>query len=697
MFKLATAATLSFSADSAPGVFSIIAHLAAGFGSDLVVVVPLLLLASVAPRLSAVAGVCGAVLVVLQVYFGVAFGSPATWHLLAYGGAVDVRLLDARALAAVAGGAVVVVATTFAFRRTPRRTLWVVCGVLGVCAIVGRVVDDGSSDALGLSRSPLLALVPAQHHDSNSDAVHDVSALDPEPPARRAPVVVTGERPRHVVLFISESTASRFVNTTTMPTLSALAADHGLSFVDHVAESPVSIKALFSLLCGVPPLPDATLETSSSLARLDCASLPEVLSAAGFDAGLFHGGYFAFTDKRALLNERGFSRLVDGEDISSDHWHNGWGTDDRVVVDEALAFLDARTDQARSSFIVVVPLVPHHEYFLPPDAPQPFGTGSMIARYKNGLHFADDVLRRLVDGYKARGLYDDSVFVVVGDHGEAFDEHPRNRLHGTFLFEENLRAPLVIHSPRALPAGAQTSLRPSTHADVRATILDLVDVTAPARPALASIVGHSLIASDYVPRASVHFTSYPDARVAWRGARKKLLIDDDSDRRTLFDIRADPTERRALPDNTDALAQATRATLHERRTVLQRAPRLDDTYLDRVAAAAHLTVREVRVFNMARRCLPFRASATDDVVLTLPALSPPATRVGFGIDDTSRQQRRGALRARITAGTAAVADLAVDSVFERSSTVATIAAAPQLTITIAPSAQQASGCVWVAP
>jgi hypothetical protein len=232
---------------------------------------------------------------------------------------------------------------------------------------------------------------------------------------------------------------------------------------------------------------------------------------------------------------------------------------------------------------------------------------------------------------------------------------------------------------------------------VRATILDLVDVTAPARTALVSIAGQSLIASNYTPRASVHFTSYPDARFAWRGPRKKLLVDDDSDRRTLCDIRADPAERRALRGNTDAFAQAARATLDARRSVLEQAARLDDTYLERVAATAHLEVREVRVFNMARRCLPFRAHVSDDVVLTLPALSPPATRVGFGIDDASRQQHRGALQARINTGDVRLADLDVDSVFERSSTVATIAPATQLTVTIAPSAKQASGCVWVAP
>ena len=47
---------------------------------------------------------------------------------------------------------------------------------------------------------------------------------------------------------------------------------------------------------------------------------------------------------------------------------------------------------------------------------------------------------------------------------------PGNRLHGSFLYEENLRTPLLIRAA-SLPAGAQRSLRPSTHADGSANII----------------------------------------------------------------------------------------------------------------------------------------------------------------------------------------------------------------------------------
>ena len=573
--------------------------------------------------------------------------------------------------------------------------------MLIIAAGVGHVVDDGMQKRLGLSRSPLLALLPFSTAiaatDDNADVDVDVDVENVA--ARSAPVTVLDHAPKHVVLFVSESTADRFVDLDTMPMLLSLANDHGLRFTDHVAESPVSIKALFSLLCGLPPVPESTLETTS-IARIDCHSLPETLSSAGFDAGLFHGGYFAFTDKLALFNERGFDAMVDGESVADRdrRWHNGWGVDDRAVVDEALSFLDHRVDKSAPSLVVVVPLIPHHEYFLPPDAQRPFGEASLLARYKNGLRFADVVLARLVDGYKARGLYEDSVFVVVGDHGEAFDEHPRNRLHGGFVYEENLRAPLIIHSPRALPAGAQTSSRPSTHADVMATILDLVDVDMPQRTApLTSIAGQSVVADAYVPRASIHFTSYPDRRIAWRGPHLKLIADDNGTE--FFDLRLDPRERRALDNEHVAATLHARAEkiLAARAAILKSAPVLDDGYLARAAKAAGLTLHDTRVFNMARRCIPFRSSATDDVVLTLPALAPPATLIGFGIDDASRQHHRGALHATFRTNDVVIGAIDVDSVFERSSKVLRTRPLSSLTVTIAPSSKAPAGCLWVTP
>ncbi|HEY1098040.1 MAG TPA: sulfatase-like hydrolase/transferase [Myxococcota bacterium] len=684
-FKLTT--TIGLLQGAIPAT-SIVAAFLGGFLADAVIAAVLLLAAQRLPRAAFVVGVVVGLVAACQSYFALAYGGPATWHLLAYGGAVDVKLLQREAVVAVVVAVVTVVVAALLLRRFVRGVA-VVAGVLVGGGIVGSVV--GVDTTLGLSRSPIMALLPARTRHVVVDGRAGRERVD----GVRAPIVTTGVAPKHVVLFVSESTASRFVDDSTMPTLMALAADHGLRFDDHVAESPVSIKALFALMCGLPPLPEATLETTA-IPRIACGSLPEALSSSGFAAGLFHGGYFAFTDKLAFFNERGFSTTIDGENtrFRDTRWHNGWGVDDRAIVDEALAFLDARSDPRAPSFVVVVPLIPHHEYFLPPDAATPFGDASLLSRYKNGLRFADDNLRRLVDGYKQRGLYDDSLFVVVGDHGEAFDEHPHNRLHGGFVFEENLRAPLVLHSPRALPAGAQRSRRASSHADVAATILDLVDVDQPTRtPALQAIAGQSLVADGYVPKATAHFTSYPDRRVAWRAWPFKQIVDDD--RAVAFDLDADPRERIALPAD-DTVTRRLEQVLAQTATALTTAPRLDDGYLDRAAKAASLAVRDTRVFNMVRRCIPFRADATNAVVVTLPTLSPPATSIGIGIDDPSRMRKLGAIEATINTADENVV-VVVDSVFETSSRVLRVPPQSSLTVTIAPSAKRPAGCLWVTP
>jgi arylsulfatase A-like enzyme len=640
---------------------------------------------------------------VVDVFFALAFGGPLTPAHRAWGHAADASLV-ARGPVVAAGvaGVVVAVGVVLAWRRPPSvRTLLVLLGVLLVVGTAGRVVDvvrDGGEARrqLGLDAQPLLALLPLPSVEADADTgpvVVDDPGPGPVDPAQVAPIRVDrGRRPRHVVLYVAESIAARFVDAQTMPRLMALQ-QQSLVFGDHVASSPVSIKALFSLLCGLHPLPTDELETAA-LPQVDCASLPGVLTRAGFDSALFHGGYFAFTDKLAFFGERGFSRLVDGENhpARASTWRNGWGIDDRAVVDEALRWLDTRPDPARPSLVVVVPLIPHYEYFLPPDAPTPFGTATVVARYKNALRFADDVYARLVDGYRERGIGEDTLFVFVGDHGEAFDEHPRNRLHGNFLYEENLRTPLVLTSPVLPPS---LSRRPSTHADVTPTILDLVGVPPPAG---AVVQGQSLVADSFRVRAMPLFTAVPTTRVGVRGARWKLVHDVEADRDELFDVRADPAEQRNRVADEPLVAAKLRAqakTWQREQPPLLRALVRGASWLERMARANDLPTRVVRVFNMERTCVPIAAVPDVDVVVELRGLDPPARIVGVGIDDRSRRARRGPLDVTVETD-GAVVPLHVDARFETSSTVVDIPPSKTVRVRVARSSG-VTGCVWLAP
>jgi len=679
---------------------------------DVVVAAAVLAIGRRAPRLATGVGLIVGVVGALDVYPAIVIGGPVTSRLLPYASSLRPGLFSPGLVAltlATMGG---VVAVAVAARRLSPHLVRRALGLLFVVSLAGLVVEGVSGTGaararLGLDRQHLLLLLPTSSSLSSADVVAgvgvvDVAALDPEPPARAAPIRrQPAPPPRHVLFVVLESIAARHVDATTMPRLLELGTDHAVWFDDHVAEAPVSIKALFSLLCGLPPLPSRELE-SAVLPRLDCRSLPEQLAGRGFDAGFFHGGYFAFTDKLALLTERGFSALVDGENLPTRDarvWKNGWGADDRVVVEESLRWLDGRLAAGQPSLNVVVPLIPHHEYFLPPDAPKPFGTRSVVDRYKNGLRFADDVLGRLIDGYRARGLLDDTVIVVVGDHGEAFDEHPGNRLHGSFLYEENLRTPLLIRAP-SLPAGTQRSRRPSTHADVAPTILSLLGVPAATRPgALDEIAGRDLLADTFTARPTVHATSFPTSLVAVRGPRLKAITSEDGRVAELYDLVADPREQPPLDDEraTASLIAHGRRTLARRAQVLTSAPRLGPGWLERAASSSQLALSSERVFNMVRPCIPLSTSSAQAVTLVVQDLAPPARFVGIGVIDDSRFKKQGGLRVGITGDDGVTVDVVVTDRFEDSSRVVPIAPSRTVTITAAPSLKQARGCVWLSP
>jgi arylsulfatase A-like enzyme len=75
-----------------------------------------------------------------------------------------------------------------------------------------------------------------------------------------------------------------------------------------------------------------------------------------------------------------------------------------------------------------------------------------LNRYLNCLQ--DIFLKNLFDQYKKLGLYDDTVFVIYGVHGQEFGKHGRF-LHGDTPWEEGLRVPLVIHDPKRYQNGGR--------------------------------------------------------------------------------------------------------------------------------------------------------------------------------------------------------------------------------------------------
>ena len=60
------------------------------------------------------------------------------------------------------------------------------------------------------------------------------------------------------------------------------------------------------------------------------------------------------------------------------------------------------------------------------------------------------MLEQLFGEFEARQWIGNTVFVIVGDHGELFGEHGTTFPHCHFLWEDAIRVPLIIYAPRLI-------------------------------------------------------------------------------------------------------------------------------------------------------------------------------------------------------------------------------------------------------
>ncbi len=341
---------------------------------------------------------------------------------------------------------------------------------------------------------------------------------------------------RNVLWVLLESTSARVLTAygaalEVTPHLAKLARD-ALVFDHAYAAYPESIKGLFSMLCSRMP-PAGTEASDYTPERYPCPAVPALLRRAGYRTALFHSGRFAYLGMDTVVRSRGFEVLRDAATIASPN-ASSFGVDDRATVRELLAFLDGLPRDARF-FAVYLPIAGHHPYRAPGGGPRPFAEHGMRDAYLNDLFSGDDAFGQLRRGLEVRGLDDKTVYVVAGDHGQAFEEHEGNLAHALYLYEENVRVPLLIAAPGRLG--------PQRRAPQLASLLDLAPTTLAlvGLPVPTQYEGRSLC--DPGPRMVRFFTEQSLPRAGLREGRYKFLLDEDTGRGRLYDLASDPGER----------------------------------------------------------------------------------------------------------------------------------------------------------
>ena len=341
----------------------------------------------------------------------------------------------------------------------------------------------------------------------------------------------------------------------TSPELDAFARG-AVVFDEARAHSSWTLASLASMMTSRHP---STHGCRSFKSALDPSfpTLAEVLRDAGYDTGLIAS--HAFLGRRHGLHQ-GFVHL-DDELVSRDVSALDAITSD-AVSDKALAWLrhkGARRDD-HPWFLWVHYFDPHETYRPHPGTIEPFGEEPSDL-YDGEIAYTDRHLGRVLRALDEEGLAEDTVVVLLSDHGEELED--RGEIgHGHTLHRELLHVPLVIRAPGFEPRRVPHAVR---GVDLLPTLLELLGVELPG--ALADVEGVSLVDAmrggdpgELPVLAELRLYPVREADSLELGPWK-LIVEPGSRRAVLYDRRTDPGERTDVAARHPALVEELREAL----------------------------------------------------------------------------------------------------------------------------------------
>ncbi len=131
-------------------------------------------------------------------------------------------------------------------------------------------------------------------------------------------------------------------------------------------------------------------------------------------------------------------------------------------------------DPSNTSMQPVMAFKPFCDFFASWMPPGITDKDYVIAQYDGAVAYMDACIQAIFNALEARGVFDNTIIIFNGDHGETLYDHECWFDHHG-LYDVTLHVPLIIRYPRAVPAGKRVSGF-NQHKDLVPTILELASI-----------------------------------------------------------------------------------------------------------------------------------------------------------------------------------------------------------------------------
>ena len=298
------------------------------------------------------------------------------------------------------------------------------------------------------------------------------------------------------------------------PHIDALA-EKGVFFSRAFANTSTTLPSHANILLGVTPNYHGVHDNLTFIVKEELLTLAEHLKSYGYATGAFVGAYPL--DTRFGLSQ-GFDTYDDN--YSRIHTVNLFTLERNAedVIKGALEWLEGRSSPW---FLWVHCWDPHTPY----EPPEPFKTQYQEHLYEGEVAYVDLALGKLFNHLKENGLFDSTLILFTGDHGESLGEHGE-KTHGFFAYNSSTWVPLIISHPATVPGRVEHYV---SHIDIFPTVCDVLGIEKP-----SFLQGISLLPAlkgRKLPKRPIYFESlYPYYSRGWAPLKgfileKKKFID----------------------------------------------------------------------------------------------------------------------------------------------------------------------------
>ncbi len=309
---------------------------------------------------------------------------------------------------------------------------------------------------------------------------------------------------------------------------------------DMFAVIPHTNKALVPILCGIYPRINQGEEPD-----VPGTCLPALLKPFGYRSAFFTPATLAFERKGEMLKNMGFDEAFGDAEYRIKGGFptlNYFGREEPIMLKPSLEWIDQRLAEKKPFFLTYLTLAPHHPYTIPdsyedrpfPDADDDFHN------YLNAVNYVDSFVADLFKGFEARGMMDNTLFVLLSDHGEAFGEH-KLQFHSAVPYDEALHVAAILHSPTLFPKpGHIGGWRQQT--DLLPTVVDLLGL----KLENGLIPGTTLLEPAPANRRMYHATWVENQSMALRVGPEKFVYHYRRKPMEVYEIDKDPFEKNDL-------------------------------------------------------------------------------------------------------------------------------------------------------